>query len=148
MFLLNLINKRLLIYGILIVLIAGVFLFQKVKIEQLKRNISQMQLQLQQTNQELKLCKLNNQTVIENINSKDKIIKQLQQNLRDNQRLCNKLLNKKDKLISDLQKLKQSKPKDIKPTIIYKEKCSFKIETREVLNEKDFIFNVLNSIGK
>ncbi|WP_297457023.1 hypothetical protein [Persephonella sp.] len=146
--LLKLVNKRFILYGILIALIAGVFLYQKLKIEQLKRNISQIRLQSQQIDQELKLCKSNNKTFLENINSKDKVIKQLQQNLKNNQKLCRKLLKSKDKLISDLQKLKQSEPKDIQPKTIVKKNCKIKIETREALNEKDIIFNVLNSIGK
>ncbi len=148
MFLLNLINKRLFIYGILIALISSIFLFQKLRIEQLKRNISQIRLQLQEINQELKLCKSNNKTFLENISSKDKVIKQLRQNLKDNQRLCRKLLKNKDNLISGLQKLKQSKPKDIKPATIIKKECQIKIETGEQLHEKDFVFDVLSNIGK
>ncbi|WP_297452587.1 hypothetical protein [Persephonella sp.] len=118
------------------------------RIEQLKRNISQIRLQLQEINQELKLCKSNNKTFLENISSKDKVIKQLRQNLKDNQRLCRKLLKNKDNLISGLQKLKQSKPKDIKPATIIKKECQIKIETGEQLHEKDFVFDVLSNIGK
>jgi len=79
--------------------------YQKIRIEKLEKHLSDIKLQLQEKENSLKLCLSNNKTFLENINSKDKVIKQLQQNLRDNNRLCKKLLNRKDKLISDLQKI-------------------------------------------
>ncbi len=114
----------------------------------LEKHIYKVKVQLKETQSNLKLCKSNNKTFLSNINAKQTVINQLQREIKYQKRTCKNLLNKKEKLIADLQKLKQSKTKDIKPTVIYKKKCSFKIETKEVLNEKDIIFNVLNSIGK
>ncbi len=124
------------------------FVYQKLKIERLEKEISQIKLKLQQKQNYLKICKSNIKTLKENTLSKEKVIKQLQKEIKTKNKTCQALLQKKDKLISDLQKLKMTNPKPIKPTVIYKEKCSFKIETGEQLHEKDFIFDVLNSIGK
>ena len=146
--LLGFLNKKVILYVFILSVIAGVFFYQKIKINNLEKQIAKVKVQLKETQSNLKLCETNNKTFLNNINSKDKVIKQLQQNLRDNQRLCNKLLNKKDKLIADLQKLKTSKPKDIQPTVIAKKNCKFKIETGEQLHEKDFIFDTLSGIGK
>ncbi len=146
--LLSLLNKRIFVYFLLASLIASMFVYQKLKIERLEKQISQIKLQLQQKQNYLKLCKSNIKTLEENSLSKDVVIKQLQKEIKNQKKTCQALIQKKEKLIADLQKLKISKPKEIKPTIIYKEKCSFKIETGEQLHEKDFIFDILSNIGK
>ncbi len=126
----------------------GGFVYQKLKIEKLNKELAEIRLQLREKEHSLKLCKSNSKTFLENIEAKDKVIKNLQQNLKDNQRLCRKLLKDKEKLISNLQKIKTTKPKDIKPTVITKQNCKLKIETGEQLHEKDFIFDTLSHIGK
>ena len=146
--LLSLNSKRIFVYFLLASLIVGSFVYQKLKIESLEKEISQIKLQLQQKQNHLKLCKSNIKTLEENTLSKDAVIKQLQEEIKDQKTTCQNLLQKKEKLIADLQKLKKAKPKPIKPTVIYKEKCSFKIETGEQLYEKDFIFDTLSNIGK
>ena len=146
--LLGLLNRKVIIYAFILSIIAGVFFYQKIKITNLEKQIYKVKVQLKETQSNLELCQSNNKTFLSNINAKQTVINQLQKEIKYQKRTCKNLLNKKEKLIADLQKLKQSKPKDIKPTVIYKKKCSFKIETKEVLNEKDIIFNVLNSIGK
>ena len=146
--LLKIANKKLVIYALLIFLIGTAFLYQKLKIEELEKQISQIKLKLQQKQNHLKICKTNIKTLEENSLSKDKVIKQLQKEIKNQKITCQNLLQKKDKLIKDLQRLKTAKPKPIEPTIIYKEKCSFKIETGEQLHEKDFIFDTLSNIGK
>ena len=146
--LLKAVNKKLLFYLILLSLITSAFLYQKLKIQNLEKQISQIKLKLKNKESSLKLCESNNKTFLNNINAKQAVINQLQKEIKYQKRTCQNLLSKKEKLISDLQKLKAEKPKDIKPTVIVKKECKFKIETKEVLNEKDFIFNVLNSIGK
>ncbi len=146
--LLKIANKKLVIYALLIFLIGTAFLYQKLKIEKLKEEISQMKLKLQQKQNHLKICKTNIKTLEENSLSKDKVIKQLQKEVKNQKKTCQVLLQKKEKLIKDLQRLKTTKPKPIKPTVIVKKECKLKIETGEQLHEKDFIFNTLSNIGK
>lgn len=146
--LLKLVNKRLLFYFLLASLIASMFVYQKLKIERLEKEILQIKTQLKEKQAYLKICKSNIKTLEENSLSKEKVIRQLQKEIKYQKRTCQNLLQKKDKLISDLQKLKITKPKPIKPTIIVKKECKFKIETGEQLHEKDFIFDTLSNIGK
>jgi septal ring factor EnvC (AmiA/AmiB activator) len=146
--LLGLLNKRIFVYFLLASLIVGSFVYQKLKIEQLEKEISQIKLQLQQKQNYLKICKSNIKTLEENTLSKDAVIKQLQEEIKAQKTTCQNLLQKKEKLIANLQKLKMTKPKPIKPTVIIKKNCKFHIETGEQLYEKDFIFDVLSNIGK
>ncbi|WP_457641466.1 hypothetical protein [Persephonella sp.] len=146
--LLKLVNKRLLFYFLLASLIASMFVYQKLKIERLEKQISQIKTKLKEKQTYLKICKSNIKTLEKNSLSKDVVIKQLQEEIKNQKITCQNLLQKKEKLIADLQKLKTEKPKDIKPTVIVKKECKFKIETKEVLNEKDFIFDTLSNIGK
>ena len=136
------------VYFLLASLIASLFVYQKLKIERLEKEISQIKLQLQQKQNYLKICKSNIKTLEENSLSKDKLIRQLQKEVKNQKNICQNLLQKKEKLIADLQKLKTTKPKPIKPTVIVKKECKLKIETGEQLHEKDFIFNTLSNIGK
>ena len=145
---LGLLNKRIFVYFLLASLIASVFIYQKLKIERLEKQISQIKLQLQQKQNHLKICKTNIKTLEENSLSKEKIIKQLQKEVKNQKNICQVLLQKKEKLIADLQKLKTAKPKPIKPTVIIKKECKLQIETGEQLHEKDFIFDTLSNIGK
>ena len=146
--LLKLVNKRLLFYFLLASLIASMFVYQKLKIERLEKQISQIKTKLKKKQTYLKICKSNIKTLEKNSLSKDLVIKQLQEEIKNQKITCQNLLQKKDKLISDLQKLKMFKPEPVKPTVIVKKECKLKIETGEQLHEKDFIFDVLNSIGK
>jgi len=124
------------------------FAYQKLKIERLEKQISQIKLQLQNKENSLKLCQSNNKTFLSNIKAKQTVIKRLQKEIKYQKRICQNLLNKKEKLIADLQKLKTEQPRDTKPTIIVKKECKLKIETGEQLHEKDFIFDTLSNIGK
>jgi len=124
------------------------FVYQKLKIERLEKQISQIKTKLKEKQTYLKICKSNIKTLEENTLSKDSLIKQLQEEIKNQKNICQNLLQKKDKLISDLQKLKMTKPEPVKPTIIVKKECKFKIETGEQLHEKDFIFDTLSNIGK
>ena len=144
----GLLSKKALGYVALLFLIASAFMYQKIKIEKLENKISNTNVKLKDVENELQICKSNSETFISNIKQKDMIIKQLQAEIKNKQQLCQELLKKKDQLIKDLQRIKAVKPKDIKPTVIYKRKCSFKIETGEQLHEKDFIFDTLSNIGK
>ncbi|ACO04839.1 MAG TPA: hypothetical protein DEP48_03155 [Persephonella sp.] len=146
--LLSLINKRWIGYILVLFFVAGFILQQRLKIENLERQISQIKIQLQQKENEIKICNSNKKTFLSNIEQRDKVIKQLQRELSEQKNICNSLLQKKDKLISDLQKLKMTKPEPVKPTVIVKKECKLKIETGEQLHEKDYIFNVLSNIGK
>ncbi|WP_457624465.1 hypothetical protein [Persephonella sp.] len=146
--LLSLLNKKIFVYFIVASLIASMFAYQKLKIERLEREISQIKLKLQQKQNYLKICKSNIKTLEENSISKDQVIKQLQEEIKSQKKICQVLLQKKDRLISDLQKLKMTKPEPVKPTVIVKKECKLKIETGEQLHEKDYIFNVLSNIGK
>ena len=144
----GLLNRKVIIYAFILSVIAGVFFYQKIKINNLEKQIAKVKVQLKETQSNLKLCETNNKTFLNNIKAKQTVINQLQKEIKYQKRICQNLLQKKEKLILDLQKLKAEKPKEIKPTIIYKEKCSFKIETGEQLYEKDFIFDILSNIGK
>ena len=146
--LLSLINKRWIGYILVLFFVAGFILQQRLKIENLERQISQIKIQLQQKENEIKICNSNKKTFLSNIEQRDKVIKQLQRELSEQKNICNSLLQKKDKLISDLQKLKMTKPEPVKPTVIVKKECKLKMETGEQLHEKDYIFNVLSNIGK
>ena len=146
--LLKAVNKKLLFYLILLSLITSAFLYQKLKIQNLEKQISQIKLKLKNKESSLKLCESNNKTFLSNINAKQIVINQLQEEIKYQKRTCQNLLQKKEKLILDLQKLKAEKPKEIKPTVIVKKECKFKIETGEQLHEKDFIFDILSNIGK
>ena len=146
--LLGLLNKRVFVYFLLASLIASGFVYQKLKIDRLEKQISQIKFELKNKENSLQLCRSNSRTLLSNINTKDSVIKKLQEEIRKQKKICQGLLNKKDRLISDLQKLKTSKPKDIKPTVVVKKDCRLKIETGEQLHEKDFIFDTLSNIGK
>ena len=146
--LLGLINKKAIFYFVIFLAITGAFFYQKVKINNLEKQIAKINVQLKETQSNLMLCQSNNKTFLSNINAKQTVINQLQKEIKYQKRTCQNLLQKKEKLISDLQKLKQSEPKEIKPTVIVKKECKFKIETGEQLHEKDFIFNTLSNIGK
>lgn len=101
------------VYFLLASLIAGIFVYQRLKIEQLEKEISQIKLQLQEKQNHLTLCKANIKTLNENNSSKDVVIKQLQEEIKNQKTTCQSLLRKKEELISDLQKLKTAKPKPI-----------------------------------
>ena len=146
--LLGLLNRRVFVYFLLASLIASGFVYQKLKIDRLEKQISQIKIELQNKENSLSLCRSNSKTLLSNINTKDSIIKRLQKEIRKQKKVCQNLLDKKDRLISDLQKLKTSKPEDVKPAVIIKKDCKFKIETGEQLHEKDFIFDTLSNIGK
>lgn len=146
--LLGLLNRRVFVYFLLASLTASGFVYQKLKIDRLEKQISQIKIELQNKENSLSLCRSNSRTLLSNINTKDSVIKQLQKEIRKQKKVCQDLLDKKDRLISDLQKLKTSKPKDVKPTVIIKKDCKLKIETGEQLHEKDFIFDTLSNIGK
>jgi len=146
--LLKAVNKRLLFYLVLFSLIITAFLYQKLKIQSLEKEISQIKTQLKEKQTYLKICKTNIKTLEENSLSKEKVINQLQKEIKNQKITCQNLLQKKEKLISDLRKLKAEKPKNIKPTVIVKKECKLKIETGEQLYEKDFIFDTLSGIGK
>ncbi len=129
---------------LLLILIIAVILFiffQQMKIKDLEK----LNLNLQQ---KLSICKTNEITLLNNIKQRDDVIKYLRNEINTNKNKCDNILKKKDKLINDIQKIQNEKPKDIKPQIIYKEKCQIKIETKESLNENDNIFNVFSNIGK
>lgn len=146
--LLSLLNKKTIIYIVLTGLILSIFVYQKIKISNLEKEIVYIKLKLKDKQNSLDVCKSNVEVLKNNNLSKDNVIKHLQKEIKNQKSICGSLLSKKDKLIADLQKIKISKPRDIKPTVIEKKECKFKIETGDDLDKKDIVFHTLSNIGK
>ena len=141
-------NRSFIIYGAFFIILLSITGYHKYIVNKLENKILQIENKLKEKELYIYSCNTNIDKLKGNLIIKDNAIKQLQKEINIQKDTCAKLIKSKEQLISKLQKVKNEKPRDIKPTIIYKEKCSFKIETKENLNEEDTIFNVLNTIGK
>ncbi len=145
-------NKGLFLYlpiFVITLIVAGTFYIKTNKeINTLKEEKLILEKKLNELKNELNICKSNNKTLIENTKHKDLVINQLQKDLEKQKSICSDLLQNKEELIKKLEKLKVYKPKEIKPKVIYREKCKIKVETGESLNEKDIVANIISNIGK